>query len=76
MRLTLARVRKVVHIAMEEHGIEGEVIDAKWIGQLSEPRFGPIRGKRFRIATAIIRSNGRTVKKLVTLEENAGWCVK
>ena len=74
MRLTLARVRKVVRQAMEQSGIEGDVIESGWYGQLSTPRFG--NGPRFRIGWAIIRSNGRTVKKHVTLESNGGWCVK
>lgn len=76
MRLTKARVRKAVRSAMDEHGIEGEVIDIKWLGVLSEPRFGPIAGKRFRVASAIVRSEGRTVKKFITLVENGGWMVK
>ena len=74
MKLTLARVRKVVRQAMEQHGIEGEVLDTRWLGVLCSPRFG--NGPRFRNATSIVRSNGRTVKKHITLEDNGGWEVK
>ena len=74
MRLTLARVRKATRSALEQHGINGEVMDAKWLGQKSRPKFG--NGPQFRVASIIVRFNGITMKKFVTLEDNGGWVVK
>ena len=75
MNLTLARVRKVVRLAMDQNGIEGEVVDASWYSTcLCTPKFG--NGPKFKNARCFIESNGRRVRKFVVLESNGGWCVK